>query len=792
MFIWYNVVGDNMSNIKDNTLLIVPNNLKDKTLLSFNDELKNIKIMTIKEFISNYYFDYTLETIYYLMNKYNIKYEIALTYLKNIYYIEDKEYHNKKLDKLVKIKKELDSKELLKYNLLFRNKLKSMNVVFYNFNELDKYYLKIIDDVKKITFVQLENENKKGNYNHQIYEFTDTTLEVEFVANKICELVLNGVNINNIVLLNNSDEYINVVKRVFKIFNIPINIKEQNTLLGTKIATYFFHNIKANISDTLSLVEKQFDLSKKENIDIYNSIVNICNRFDFVKDFTEVRDLLRIELQNNKLSDIILDSAVSIDTIDNYTPNEEDYVFLLGFNQGIIPSILKDEEYINDKLIKELKLSTTVEKNVIHTKKIIDEIKSIKNLWITYRLNGEEGNLLISALNEHLNYEVIHSIKKGYTYSNLNNKLYLARFLDEYLKYGSKNEDLMLLNNTYKKNNYRAYDNKFSGLINVYDNISLSYSSMDNYYKCSFRYYINSILKLNVYEETFMTYIGSLFHYVLSKKDELSKDDSTKDFINNNNHMFTNKEMFFLQKLTSELDFILDTIKKQDEYTNFHNALYEKYIEVNKGNDKFVGIVDKILFNDKNNLGAIIDYKTGNPSLELNYLEYGLGLQLPIYLYLVNKLNPDLEIVGFYLQKILPSLITRNPLKDLTQQKRDLLKLQGFSLSEEEKLSEFDKTYIDSELIKSMKVGNNGFYAYAKTLTGNNMKKIIEIIDEKIDNALINIHNNNFDINPKIINNKNIGCDYCKFKDICYMTEKDAVRLKDVDNLDFLRGDTNA
>ena len=32
----------------------------------------------------------------------------------------------------------------------------------------------------------------------------------------------------------------------------------------------------------------------------------------------------------------------------------------------------------------------------------------------------------------------------------------------------------------------------------------------------------------------------------------------------------------------------------------------------------------------------------------------------------------------------------------------------------------------------------------------------------------------------------------CKFKDICYMTEKDIVRLKDIDNLDFLGGDNNA
>lgn len=781
-----------MKNLKDNTLLIIPNHLKETILLSFCDELKNIKIMTESEFLKKYYFDYDLETIYYLMNKYKLKYEVVLIYLKNLYYVENKEYSNEKLNKLVEIKKELEEHNLLKYKPLFLNKLKSMNIVFYNFYDLDKFYLNLIDNLKKITSVEVINEENNCYYEHKIYEFKNAEEEVEFVATKICELVLSGVNINNIVLLNNSDIYTNHIKRIFKYFSIPINIKDNNSLLGTKMGTFFLENINSDISKTFELLEINFDLKNSLNLEIYNRLITISNKFSFVSDYMEIKELLKVELLNTKLSDVILDEAVKVEVLEDYIPNDNEYVFLLGFNQGECPKNLKDEDYINDLLKVKLNLSTTTSKNIIHNKKIISIIKNAKNLWITYKLNGEQGSLTVSSLNEKLNYEVIHNIKISYNYSNLNNNLKLARYMDDYLKYGSKNEDLDLLNNTYKNNVYRKYDNKFNGIKKTSENITLSYSSMDNYYKCSFKYYISSILKLNCYEETFMTYIGSLFHYVLSKKDNLSLEDSITEFMNNNPKEFTNKENFFLEKLKKDLEFILDVIKKQDDYTNFHNALYEKYIEIPKGYDKFIGIVDKILLNDNKTLGAIVDYKTGNPSLELNYIEYGLGLQLPIYLYLINKINPDIEVVGFYLQKILPSLITRNPLKDITSQKRDLLKLQGFSLSEEEKLSEFDKTYIDSELIKSMKVGNNGFYAYSKTLTKNNMQNIVKIIDQKIDEALTNIHNNNFDINPKVINNKNIGCEYCKFKDICYMTEKDIVRLKDIDNLDFLGGDNNA
>ena len=34
--------------------------------------------------------------------------------------------------------------------------------------------------------------------------------------------------------------------------------------------------------------------------------------------------------------------------------------------------------------------------------------------------------------------------------------------------------------------------------------------------KCGFRYYLANILKLNIFEETFYTVLGNLFHHILS------------------------------------------------------------------------------------------------------------------------------------------------------------------------------------------------------------------------------------------------------------------------------------
>ena len=57
------------------------------------------------------------------------------------------------------------------------------------------------------------------------------------------------------------------------------------------------------------------------------------------------------------------------------------------------------------------------------------------------------------------------------------------------LKYGTKLEDTDILNNTYPDLPYLTYDNTFKGLNNFYiPNINLSYTSLNNYYSCRFRF----------------------------------------------------------------------------------------------------------------------------------------------------------------------------------------------------------------------------------------------------------------------------------------------------------------
>jgi len=220
---------------------------------------------------------------------------------------------------------------------------------------------------------------------------------------------------------------------------------------------------------------------------------------------------------------------------------------------------------------------------------------------------------------------------------------------------------------------------------------------------------------------------------------------------------------------------------------NMDNALYEKKINVEKNkviNINFKGFIDKLLFKD--NYVVIIDYKTYMVDINLKYLPYGLSMQLPVYLYLTKNLNKDYEIIGFYLQQVLFGKFNKDNKKTLKELKKDNLRLKGYTLGKEEFIENIDSSYSNSELIHGMKLTSKGFGPYSRVLTDKEIHNIVKITDQKIEECIDGIINSRFDINPKKINGKNIGCEYCKYKDICFMTNKDIVELEDIKDLNFL------
>lgn len=790
--------------LENDSILIVPSQIKEKILTEMDKKSKlfNVKLMEINEFKRKYFFDYTTETIFYVMKHYNYDYEFSLDIINNLYFLSSENYDHEKLKFLLNIKNELINNNLLIFDNVFKIALENKKIYVYGYDYINNFYKKAFSTLN-VNYID-QNISK---FNHDIMEFDIIQDEVIFVANKICELIENKIELNKIKIINPSSDYNATIKRIFNLFNLPFYFNN-NYLISTKISNNFFEILSNDIVETLEKLKETISLNDELEQTEYNQIVKICNKYNWCSNFLDIKNNLIYEFSNTKIDIKKEANYIEFVSLENNFFYGDEYVFLIGFNQNTYPKTVKDDDFLCDEVKKFLSLETTTEINKINYNILVNKLYSIKNFFISYKLKSPFNSFYRSQIIDDLNLNVVKNYNCNIHYSVLNDKLKLATILDNYLKYGEESQDLELLYSNYPSINYKTYNNQYTkideNLFRKYLNnkLSLSYSSINNFYKCSFRYYMENILNLQISSNEFSLFIGNLFHYILSimYNRDFNFSDSFETYVNENYEFNTYKERFFINKLKKELEFIIDNIKEQDKFTSFDSHKFEQLIKIDLSKDNyditFKGIIDKISYKKEagNTLISIIDYKTGNPNLNLNNIIYGIDMQLCIYAYLSSKLklfaNPLL--VGIYLQKILNNEININKNKQYITMKQENLKLQGYSNSNESILKVFDNTYTDSKLIKGMKVSSKGFYAYSKVFDQAMLNSILNIVENNIDEARDKILNREFYINPKKIGVKNlIGCENCTYKELCFMTEDNIINLKEYKNLEFLKDDVN-
>lgn len=766
-----------------NNKIVVLNDYAKKSFIKKIDKLINVKVITLSELKRKYYFDYDNKAIYFVSNKYNCIPEIAKIYIDNIYYLKD--IDDEKINFLKEIKSDLDTNNLLTYNNLFKEFLKGKEIVLYNLKYVDKFYKNIFKELEEYSKVTIYNDEDNSTVK-ELYKANNSEEEIAFVCSKITKLIKSGVNINNIKLANVKSDYEFIIRKTFKLFNIPINLPSFETIKSTSLVIKFKELYDSDIYETIEKL-KEFINTKEEN-DIFKSIINIVNNYLWANDFMLVKDMVFNDIDNIKTPREKLKNAVEVIEFKKELVSDNDYVFLIGYNEGVIPVNYKDEDYLSDSIKEKLGLSTSFELNENAMNETKDNIRNIKNLIVTYPNHNLSSEIYISSSYEKDLFDE-KELNISFNESNDYNKLKLVSEKDENSKFGTITDNLLKLSSHYKDMKYNSYDNKYKAIDKskikdfFKDGLTLSYTSINDYYMCSFRYYLDYVLKINKFEDTFEATVGSIFHKILSMCFDHDIDiiRTYETEIENSNYEFNESEKFFLSILKDELVLIIETIKNQLSYTQLTNSMYEKKIVIDVDKDlqiRFKGFVDKILYNEFNGktVLAIIDYKTGNPNLNINNTIYGLEMQLPVYIYLIKNEIKDVKIGGFYLQKILNNTTDK-------EKRLDSLKLQGYTNSDLDYIDKVDSSFNDSKVIKSLRTSSKGFYYYSKMINDEEIDILYNIVDSKIKEASKDILDSKFDINPKEMNNENIGCSFCKYKDICFMKPKDTVTLKEIKNI---------
>ena len=770
---------------KDNSLIICPNQTKTKILkeLSQTKKLVNIKFMTKEEYKKIYYFSYDDKLLAYLIKKYNYNIDVARVYINNLYVIdENKTYKSPKLNFLKDLKKELIQEGLLIYNNTYKEYLKNKNIIVKNEYNLEKYEEEMLG-------IKEEHVPEK-TITAPVMECNTLEEEVNQVCLEIINLLKKGVDINKIYLTNVSSDYLYTIKSLFSFYHIPININFNYSIYSTKV-----------VKDYLNT--KELDLENKDKKSINKKLINILSYLSFLDENSkEYKILLTDKLKNTFTSPVNLKNAITIKDLYKESFNDDDYVFVLGFNQDELPKMEKDIFYITDKEKDEVSLYKTDYLNKRNKNNLVYILSNIKNLYLSYKLTSPFKSYYKSSLITDLSLNIVKPKLDSYNSSNIYNELRLASYLDLYHLYGEKNKDLKKLYTHYQIP-YKTYSNVFTGinndeyLTNLPYPLKLSYTSLNTYSECKFKYYIRHVLKLEPYTDTFQTDIGSMYHYILSvyKKTNFNFEEEYQKYLEKRD--LSLKEKLLLIRIKKDLLKLIDILNKQDLITGYNDAYYEKKIDIDlkkKVSVIFTGSIDKIMYyqNIEDTYFSIIDYKTGSIDTHIEPMKYGLHMQLPVYLYLIHysKAIKSPIFTGIYYQNILFNYPTWS--KDIEKVKKDQYLLQGYSTDDISILSRFDSTYEKSEYIKSMSYNEEkgfGTYAAKKVLSNDTLYDLLAYTKNYISKETDNILSADFTINPKVYSNVNISCAFCSFKDICYMKEKDLVYLEKQNDLSFLGGD---
>ncbi len=762
-------------------LIICPNEYKMKLLeeKSLNNSFDSVKYMTKNEYINNYLGNYDDKAIMYLMDKYNLQIDVCRVYLDYLKVIdENKIYNNKKLDYLVKIKKELINNKLYLYNNYFREYIKNKEIVVENYYDLDKYEEKALNN--KIEIPEVE-------FNKDIYEFNSMEEEVNFVCLKIIELLDKGIDINKIYLCNVSSDYYYTIDKIFSYYKIPIEINYNKSIYGTKVVRDYINN------GLLDLEDNSKSIINKKLLSVINSMVELD------KDSINYNKLLIDKLKHTTFSGVRKKSAVRIKDLYTSYFLEDEYVFVLGFNQDSLPKMEKDIDYLEDKVKKEVDMYDTTYINKRSKLTVLYLLNRINNCIISYKLNSPFQAFYPSSLIAEYGLNVIKDKYLDYTHSNFYNKISLAKMLDLYHLYGEENEYLRVLNTHYDIP-YLSYSNEFLGidyneyLENLDYPLKLSYTSLNTYNECSFKYYIRNVLKIEEYEDTFASFIGSMYHQILAlyRRSNFNFEVEYQKYLEKRE--LSLKEKLLLIRIKKDLLDLIEVLNKQQYLTGYDNYYAEKKVEVEVESEvsvKFIGYIDKIMFyqNMEDTYFSIIDYKSGTIDTHIEPMKYGLHMQLPVYLYLIHLsrcfTNPI--FTGIYYQNILFNYPTWSLKVEDEKKKRYLL--NGYSTNDINILERFDTTYEDSLLIKSMKYKDDKFSRYSKVMDNDTLYELIQFTKEHIKDRTKRIVDGDFKINPKVYDGSNVSCNFCSFKDLCYMRNSDLVYLDKVNDLSFLGGE---
>ncbi len=627
-----------------------------------------------------------------------------------------------------------------------------------------------------------------------VWHETDADQAIARVATAIRQAHDDGIALDDIAVMVADSAYIGPTKRIFRAFGIPFN-NQTGTLLAHTATAKRFLSILENSSEELEVAMLEAYASLKENRHPATRAIRdeALRALEACDTRLEAMAFLRYRFARRKIINQPLRNAVSISVFNHEKTRDLTRLFVLGCAEGMFPSyrsaeLMRDDEREALGFWPEAKLNLETEKAVVRALNQPDEVV----LSVARDVYGDT-HVPSGLLSRYP--DASKPVLLGQVYSEAYDTFKGKEAYDAHRLYGAKRDYLRLVNDA-RMAIYDAYDHRFDGIHPetlkqfIPSKPTASYSSLQRFYACRFRYYAEHVLRLRPHEENFTLDIGNVFHDALERS---SGGVALEAAINKARDRLlalrdlTAKERFFLDVTADAIRRVVPIVLAQRRKTTYAVEATEKKVTYDAGDIVHKGFFDQVLSRTTDAVldTLIIDYKTGQTTLDLRKAMFGLSGQLVYYVWLLMKTDPGKRRVrGFYEQTVFyrPAKLADDETMDEALEKH--LAWKGYTEGDVDALLAIDPGAEDASFIRGAGITKQGkLPARFKTFTAEALDDLIARMDQVLQEATDAILSGDFTINPKTDGKHDLSCRHCPFKDVCYKTDDDYVTL-DVPNDD--------
>lgn len=761
--------------------VIAPRNYRLSLLncLRGEDPFLDLKILSKEDLARYYYISLKEEAVLFLMNKHHFSYEIAKMYLEDIRFVSSSD--NPKISFLNKLKQELIDNDLVIEPM--DSDFQNLEMDVYGYSEHD-FELSSLLSLFSIKPHYKKYEDKKGERTINFFEKVEE--ETFYVLNQIASLIDNGISINDIYIFRRNYEYDYYLIKFAPSFGYQLNIKSNQNFLSSGAVKEFIklYDEKKDIEEALSLLKEAM-----KDDPLYLEIEDLVRSYTYEVPFEIQRDYLINKFKEKVIVAPRYDAAINVTSEPLFLNNK--HVFVMGFSQGLFPLSYRDDKFLNNEELKSINRLNSKDKTKVDFDVLFSFFNSNNNFYYSYSSKSVSSKFYPSPFIKTLTYKEEHPKLNDVFYSISVLKLIYANLKDLDYLYKEKGKDYYKVNGIIDID-FNTYDNSYTNKVKTYNEdseIRLSTTSLDLYFQCAFHYYLEHVLKVDEIEGTFPSYIGNIAHHIFEHMREENFDfDKEFDAKTIDLPLKTSEKYILSHNVKEQIRTATNAIKEREKYYRNPSIYNErKFVYQIDEHTTLEGRIDNLVTLD-NKYYLIIDYKTGSKKFEDSKIKDGLSTQLPTYALLTKEDNKfkDLTLIGIYINNVLTnSLYVEQKEEELIP---GYLKLNGKTLANIEAISYLDSTISGgkSSFINQVAIKKDGCSLKASNaIVGENeLDNYVETVTELYKNMSAKLRDNIFDINPYFVSDRDNACQYCPYKDICYVRNNQYRLLEKEENED--------